>query len=179
MSFVSISRIPFREHCLTVIKSIPCRSYSIPIQTAQDSQSPDDDDQQQQQKQEEKENSKDTKPAQDKISIHFRKKSGTILTGVGKVGENLLDVVVNNNLDLDGFGACEGTLACSTCHLILSQKDYDGLGNSPTDEELDMLDLAYGLTETSRLGCQVRLKPELDGMIVDVPEGINDVRSDT
>lgn len=179
MSFTSIRRISFRQHCLTVNKSIPCRSnHSIPAQSAQDSQSPDDQQHQQQQKREENENS-ETKPAQDKISIHFRKKSGTILTGVGKEGENLLDVVVNNNLDLDGFGACEGTLACSTCHLILSQKDYDGLGNSPTDEELDMLDLAYGLTETSRLGCQVRLKRDLDGMTVDVPEGINDVRSDT
>jgi ferredoxin len=38
----------------------------------------------------------------------------------GKEGENLLDVVVNNNIDIDGFGACEGTLACSTCHLIFT-----------------------------------------------------------
>lgn len=101
------------------------------------------------------------------------------MSGVGKVGENLLDVVVNNDLDFDGFGACEGTLACSTCHLILSQEDYDRLPNEPTDEELDMLDLAYGLTETSRLGCQVRLTEELNGMTVEVPEGINDVRSDS
>ena len=114
-----------------------------------------------------------------KITVHFRKKSGKTFSGVGTVGENLLDVVVNNNLDFDGFGACEGTLACSTCHLILSQEDYDRLPNVPTDEELDMLDLAYGLTDTSRLGCQVRLTKELDGMTVDVPEGINDVRSDS
>ena len=45
-------------------------------------------------------------------------------------------------------GACEGTLACSTCHLIFSQEDFDKLPQKPTDEELDMLDLAYGLTDT-------------------------------
>lgn len=45
-------------------------------------------------------------------------------------------------------GACEGTLACSTCHLIFAEKDYKQLPEKPTDEELDMLDLAYGLTDT-------------------------------
>lgn len=114
-----------------------------------------------------------------KITVHFKRKNGEVLTGSGKEGENLLDVVVNNNLDLDGYGACEGTLACSTCHLILKQKDYDNLKNPPTDEELDMLDLAYGLTDTSRLGCQVFLTKELDGLEVEVPEGINDQRIET
>jgi ferredoxin len=115
----------------------------------------------------------------DKVTVHFKRPNGEVLTGTGKVGENLLDVVVNNNLDLDGFGACEGTLACSTCHLILKQEDYDSLKNPPTDEELDMLDLAYGLTDTSRLGCQVFLTKDLDGLEVDVPEGINDQRIET
>ena len=46
-------------------------------------------------------------------------------------------------------GACEGTLACSTCHLIFKQEDYDAIPEKPTDEELDMLDLAYGLTDRS------------------------------
>ena len=45
-----------------------------------------------------------------------------------------------------------------------------------TDEELDMLDLAYGLTDTSRLGCQVCMSKELDGLVVKVPEGVNDQR---
>ncbi len=45
-------------------------------------------------------------------------------------------------------GACEGTLACSTCHLIFKEADYEKIGDNPTDEELDMLDLAFGLTDT-------------------------------
>ena len=45
-------------------------------------------------------------------------------------------------------GACEGTLACSTCHLLFKPSDYEKIPELPTDEELDMLDLAYGLTDT-------------------------------
>ena len=89
-------------------------------------------------------------------------------------GDNLLDIVINNDIDIDGFGACEGTLACSTCHVVLSQEDFDRLPDEATDEELDMLDLAFGLTETSRLGCQVCVSKELSGITVRVPEGVND-----
>lgn len=94
----------------------------------------------------------------------------------GKVGDSLLDVVVNNEVDLEGFGACEGTLTCSTCHLIFKKEDYDSLPETPTDEELDMLDLAYELSDTSRLGCQIILSEKLDGLQVKVPATINDVR---
>ena len=80
-------------------------------------------------------------------------------------------------MDLDGFGACEGTLTCSTCHLIFKKEDYDRLPNKVTDEELDMLDLAFELTDTSRLGCQINLTPELNGLEVRVPTSINDARS--
>lgn len=45
------------------------------------------------------------------------------------------------------LGACEGTLACSTCHLIFEDHIFEKL-DAITDEEMDMLDLAYGLTET-------------------------------
>lgn len=93
-----------------------------------------------------------------------------------KEGDNLLDVVINNDLDIDGFGACEGTLACSTCHLIFTEKDFNNIDEEATDEELDMLDLAFELTDTSRLGCQVCMTKALDGITVTVPEGVNDQR---
>ncbi|XP_050478454.1 adrenodoxin-like protein 2, mitochondrial [Bombus huntii] len=95
----------------------------------------------------------------------------------------MLDIVVNNEIDLDGYGACEGTLTCSTCHLIFSKEVYDALPDKPTDEELDMLDLAYELTDTlvhnnqSRLGCQIVMSKELDGIEVRVPSTINDARA--
>lgn len=65
-------------------------------------------------------------------------------------------------------GACEGSLACSTCHVIVDQKYFDQLGEATEDEE-DMLDLAFGLTATSRLGCQIILSEALDGIRVALP----------
>ena len=112
------------------------------------------------------------------VEVVYKKHTGEEFPTTTRLGENLLDVMVNNKLvdELQpGFGACEGTLACSTCHLIFSEEDYKKL-EEPTDEELDMFDLAYGLTETSRLGCQVKMEKELDGIIVNVPESINDQR---
>lgn len=65
-------------------------------------------------------------------------------------------------------GACEGSVACSTCHVILPQEHYDKLPE-PEDDENDMLDMAFGLTETSRLGCQVVLTRDLDGITATLP----------
>uniref|UniRef100_A0A803Y4S7 Adrenal ferredoxin n=1 Tax=Meleagris gallopavo TaxID=9103 RepID=A0A803Y4S7_MELGA len=113
--------------------------------------------------------------SEDKITVHFINRDGDKLTAKGKPGDSLLDVVVDNNLDIDGFGACEGTLACSTCHLIFEDHIFEKL-DAITDEEMDMLDLAYGLTETSRLGCQICLKKSMDNMTVRVPEAVADAR---
>lgn len=63
-----------------------------------------------------------------------------------KEGMNLLDVAHKNDIDLEG--ACEASLACSTCHVIIDDEDVFELTGEPTDEENDMLDLAFGLTET-------------------------------
>ncbi|XP_022107639.1 adrenodoxin, mitochondrial-like [Acanthaster planci] len=109
------------------------------------------------------------------VTIHFINRDGEKITVKGRTGQNILDVVVDNDLDIDGYGACEGTLSCSTCHLIFADDLFQHLPK-PSDEELDMLDLAYGQTDTSRLGCQVILTKEMDGMTVVVPEGVADAR---
>ncbi|KAK2545485.1 adrenodoxin [Columba livia] len=109
------------------------------------------------------------------VTVHFINRDGERLTATAKEGESLLEVVVNQNLAIDGFGACEGTLACSTCHLIFEKNTFQKL-ETVSDEELDMLDLAYGLTETSRLGCQVRMKKWMDGLTVRVPMDVSDIR---
>ncbi|XP_009965416.2 adrenodoxin [Tyto alba] len=111
----------------------------------------------------------------DQVTVHFVNRNGERLTAMAKEGESLLEVVVNQNLAIDGFGACEGTLACSTCHLIFEKDTFQKL-DAISDEELDMLDLAYGLTETSRLGCQVCIKKSMDGLTVRVPADVSDVR---
>ncbi len=81
-------------------------------------------------------------------------------------GETLLDVAQENGIDLEG--ACEGSMACSTCHLIVDDEWYGRLEPS-SEEEDDMLDLAFGLARTSRLGCQINLTAALDGLVVSLP----------
>nr|XP_009675601.1 PREDICTED: adrenodoxin-like [Struthio camelus australis] len=111
----------------------------------------------------------------DQVMVHFINRDGEKLTATAKEGETLLEVVVNQNLAIDGFGACEGTLACSTCHLIFERDVFQKL-DAISDDEMDMLDLAYGLTETSRLGCQVCIKKSMDGLTVQVPMEVSDIR---
>ncbi|HEU0117633.1 MAG TPA: 2Fe-2S iron-sulfur cluster-binding protein, partial [Alphaproteobacteria bacterium] len=66
-------------------------------------------------------------------------------------------------------GACGGAMACSTCHMIVDAK-WAGKLPPASDDETDMLDLAPGITKTSRLGCQIRLTPAMDGLIVKLPQ---------
>ncbi|XP_067842212.1 adrenodoxin [Heptranchias perlo] len=113
--------------------------------------------------------------SKDKVTVDFINRDGEKLRAEGNLGDSVLEVVIDNNLDIDGFGACEGTLACSTCHLIFEEHIYKKL-DCVTDEEMDMLDLAYGLTEKSRLGCQICLKKWMDGMTVEVPNDVADAR---
>ncbi|KAI4883301.1 hypothetical protein NFI96_024397 [Prochilodus magdalenae] len=116
--------------------------------------------------------------AEERATIHFVDRDRKRISVNTVTGVSLLDVVVNHNLDFEGFGACEGTLACSTCHLIFDEQIYNTLltDTSIADEEMDMLDLAYGLTPTSRLGCQVCVSKALDGVIVRLPEAVTDAR---
>ena len=82
------------------------------------------------------------------------------------LGLSVLEIAHKNGIDIEG--ACEGSLACSTCHVIVDPEWYDLLKEASEDEE-DMLDLAFGLTATSRLGCQIIITEELDGLIVRLP----------
>lgn len=88
------------------------------------------------------------------------------------VGTTVLEAAHNNNIDLEG--ACEGSLACSTCHVVVGKEFYDKL-DTPTEDEEDMLDLAFGLTPTSRLGCQIIMTEELDGLTLNVPDETRNV----
>ncbi|XP_062228337.1 uncharacterized protein LOC133926419 isoform X1 [Phragmites australis] len=103
----------------------------------------------------------------EKISVTFVNKDGSEKTISVPVGMSMLEAAHENDIELEG--ACEGSLACSTCHVIVMDVKYYNKLEDPADEENDMLDLAFGLTETSRLGCQVIAKPELDGMRLALP----------
>ncbi len=87
-------------------------------------------------------------------------------------GLSILEVAHQHNIDLEG--ACEGSLACATCHVILDDEFYRKLKN-PSEAEEDMLDLAFGLTHTSRLGCQIIITQELDGIKIRLPSATRNI----
>ena len=83
------------------------------------------------------------------------------------VGFSVLDIAHRHGIDIEGV--CEGQMACSTCHVIVDPGWVEKLPE-PKEEEEDMLDLAFGLTRTSRLGCQIVITDTLDGLVVSLPE---------
>ena len=83
------------------------------------------------------------------------------------VGSTLMEIGRDNNMGLEG--TCGGSLSCATCHVYFSDADFARVG-PPSDDEMDMLELAFGLTPTSRLGCQITIDDNLDGLTVKVPE---------
>ncbi len=82
------------------------------------------------------------------------------------VGRTVLEIAQENGFDMEG--ACEGVMSCSTCHVIVAA-DWFGRLPAATGDEEDMLDFAFGLTPTSRLGCQIVLTEELDGLTLTLP----------
>ena len=82
-------------------------------------------------------------------------------------GSTLMEIGRDNNMGLEG--TCGGSLSCATCHVYFSDADFARVG-SPSDDEMDMLELAFGLTPTSRLGCQITIEDNLDGLTVKVPD---------
>ena len=102
------------------------------------------------------------------MKIRFTTASGAVLEAQAEPGESLLRAAQKIGLPLEG--TCEGQMACSTCHVIVDAADFAKLTRASEDEE-DMLDLAYDATRTSRLSCQIMLSPALDGLTVRLPTG--------
>ncbi len=101
------------------------------------------------------------------VTLTFKsRKDGSSKTVEAFIGDNLLRCAQSHGVELEG--ACECSVACSTCHVILDDDLYDGLPEA-TEREEDMLDMAFGLTPTSRLGCQVIITEGMEGAVVELP----------
>nr|WP_295742945.1 ferredoxin family 2Fe-2S iron-sulfur cluster binding protein [uncultured Acidocella sp.] len=96
----------------------------------------------------------------------FIERDGTSREVEAPVGLSVLEVAHKHGVDIEG--ACEGSLACSTCHVIVDPEWFGKL-KGPSEDEEDMLDLAFGLEKTSRLGCQIVMSEALDGLVVKLP----------
>ncbi|PUU77671.1 2Fe-2S ferredoxin-type domain-containing protein [Tuber borchii] len=114
------------------------------------------------------------KPGEE-LYVTFIDKSSNPHKFAVSAGENLLDIAQEHDLDMEG--ACGGSAACSTCHVIVVDDAMYERIPEPEDDENDMLDLAFGLTETSRLGCQVKMSKEIDGLVVKLPSMTRNLQS--
>ena len=101
-------------------------------------------------------------------SMTFIERDGNRKTVDAPLGLSVLEIAHKHGVDIEG--ACEGSLACSTCHVIVDGSWFEKLA-APTEDEEDMLDLAFDLQETSRLGCQLIMTEALDGLVVKLPAG--------
>ncbi|XP_060916455.1 ferredoxin-2, mitochondrial [Labrus mixtus] len=104
---------------------------------------------------------------EDVVNVVYVDRSGKRIPIKAKVGDNVLYLAHKHGIELEG--ACEASLACSTCQVYVSADHFDKLPE-PEEREDDMLDMAPLLQENSRLGCQIFLTPELDGMVLTMPK---------
>lgn len=107
------------------------------------------------------------------VRVTFITAQGERVSVEARAGDRLLEVGQNADMPLEG--TCEGQMACSTCHVIVAPDWFGKLPRASDDEE-DMLDLAAGVTRTSRLSCQITLSEELDGLEVRIPGESHDMQ---
>ena len=82
------------------------------------------------------------------------------------VGMSLLQIAHKHKIPLEG--TCDHALSCATCHVVIDPAFAPKLPG-PSRDEQDMLDLAFGVEPTSRLACQLKMRPEWDGLVVRLP----------
>jgi len=110
---------------------------------------------------------KDPKSEDEVVNVVYIDRDGKRHEIRGKIGDNVMYLAHRYNIELEG--ACEASLACSTCHVYVNDEYFDKL-SEPLEEEDDMLDMAVFLKENSRLGCQIILTKELDGIELTLPK---------
>ncbi|KAL5487198.1 hypothetical protein EMCRGX_G019773 [Ephydatia muelleri] len=110
---------------------------------------------------------KDPKSPDEIVNVTFIDKEGQTHQVKGKVGDNVLYLAHRYEIELEG--ACEASLACTTCHVYVDSEHLSKLQHASEEEE-DLLDLAPCLAENSRLGCQIILSKEVEGIILTVPK---------
>lgn len=104
--------------------------------------------------------------------VTFAYPDGTSRALDARAGQTLLAIAWEHDIGIEG--ACEGCMSCSTCHVIVAEPFFSALPE-PSEEEEDLLDLAFGVLPTSRLGCQIVVTDALDGLVVTLPAATNNL----
>ncbi|KAL7676052.1 hypothetical protein ACOME3_002308 [Neoechinorhynchus agilis] len=88
-------------------------------------------------------------------------------TGINaSIGKSVLENAIDNGIGIES--ACEGTMCCTSCHVIMNENEFAQV-NGPSEEEKDLLELAYGYCETSRLACQIEVTEHMNGFKFKIP----------
>lgn len=100
--------------------------------------------------------------------ITFTQPDGTTMVVDATPGQTVMEAAKLNSVP--GIDAeCGGACACATCHVYVDDA-WQAKTGKPSAMEEDMLDFAFDVQESSRLACQIKVTPELDGLIVRVPD---------
>lgn len=102
-----------------------------------------------------------------RVNITYITKDGDRISVRGKIGDNALYLAHRYQIPMEG--ACEASLACTTCHVYVSD-GYSHKLPAPEEKEEDLLDMAPFLKESSRLGCQIILSKAMEGMELELPK---------
>ena len=100
-------------------------------------------------------------------AVTFVKRNGSEVTIEASDGLSVMEIGRDNGIGIEG--TCGGSLSCATCHVVVDDA-WVSITGAPSADEEDMLDLAFGLEPTSRLGCQIKMTDALDGLKVRLPE---------
>ena len=101
------------------------------------------------------------------IKITFVDSEGTARTVEAEEGSTVMETAIRNGVP--GIEAeCGGACSCATCHVYVAE-EWESLTGDPKPMEEDMLDFAFDVRPNSRLSCQIRARPELDGLVVHTP----------
>ena len=101
------------------------------------------------------------------VAITFINKDKTEIKVDAKVGQTLLEVAKENNIDL--IGACDGNCACGSCHIYIDEETLKKIEPAKEDED-NVLDIVFNLQQNSRLACQVIVSEEMEGAVITIPE---------
>ena len=101
------------------------------------------------------------------VKLTFIDAAGTARTVEAETGSTVMENAIRNGVP--GIEAeCGGACACATCHVYVEDEWHTATGE-PQPMEEDMLDFAFDVRPTSRLSCQIRVRDELDGLVVRTP----------
>jgi 2Fe-2S ferredoxin len=102
------------------------------------------------------------------VKITYIDSRGTARTAEGELGATVMETAIKNSIP-EIEAECGGACSCSTCHVYVDEA-WRARTGEPAPMEEDMLDFAYDVRPNSRLSCQIRLREELDGLVVTTPE---------